>query len=336
MVSSLLSRYSLTVTNNYCPFEQPFVKVVKNKAYFKRFQVKFRRRRDAVTDYHARKRLVVQEKNKYNTPKYRVIVRITNKDIICQVAYARIEGDHIICAAYAHELPRYGVKVGLTNYAAAYCTGYLLARRLLKQLGLNELYKGNEEVNGEHYEVEDVDEGKGAFRAHLDVGLARTSTGARIFGALKGCADGGIEIPHSDRRFPGYDAESKSLNAEIHRKYIFGQHVADYMKHLMDEDENAYKKQFAQYIKLGITADEVEDIYKKAHAAIRANPDAVKKEAKKLPEGKRQKRWNRKRLTLADRKNKISQAKAKITKKLDKRAARDAAKAEAEGSGDDE
>lgn len=37
------------------------------------------------TDYFARKRLVVQDKNKYNTPKYRMIVRITNKDIITQV-----------------------------------------------------------------------------------------------------------------------------------------------------------------------------------------------------------------------------------------------------------
>ena len=47
-----------------------------------------------------------------------------------QIAYARIQGDVIICAAYAHELPRFGVKVGLTNYAAAYCTGLLLARRV--------------------------------------------------------------------------------------------------------------------------------------------------------------------------------------------------------------
>ena len=36
----------------------------------------------------------------------------------------------MLCAAYAHELPRYGVKVGLTNYSAAYCTGLLLARRV--------------------------------------------------------------------------------------------------------------------------------------------------------------------------------------------------------------
>lgn len=47
-----------------------------------------------------------------------------------QIAYAKLEGDVIVSAAYAHELPRYGIKVGLTNYAAAYCTGLLLARRV--------------------------------------------------------------------------------------------------------------------------------------------------------------------------------------------------------------
>lgn len=47
-----------------------------------------------------------------------------------KVAYSRIEGDRIVCAAYSHELPKYGVKVGLTNYASAYCTGLLLARRV--------------------------------------------------------------------------------------------------------------------------------------------------------------------------------------------------------------
>ena len=47
-----------------------------------------------------------------------------------QIAYARIEGDMIVCAAYSHELPKYGVAVGLTNYAAAYCTGLLVARRV--------------------------------------------------------------------------------------------------------------------------------------------------------------------------------------------------------------
>ena len=36
----------------------PFVKIVKNKAYFKRFQVKFRRRREGKTNDFACMRLV--------------------------------------------------------------------------------------------------------------------------------------------------------------------------------------------------------------------------------------------------------------------------------------
>lgn len=51
-------------------------------------------------------------------------------DDVFQIAYAKIEGDMIVCAAYSHELPKYGIPVGLTNYAAAYCTGLLLARRV--------------------------------------------------------------------------------------------------------------------------------------------------------------------------------------------------------------
>ncbi|CAL1530534.1 unnamed protein product [Lymnaea stagnalis] len=251
-----------------------FVKVIKNKAYFKRFQVKFKRRREGVTDYYARKRLIFQDKNKYNTPKYRMIVRFTNKDIICQIAYARIEGDVVVCAAYAHELPRYGVKVGLTNYAAAYCTGLLLARRLLKKFNLDQTYVGQVEANGEEYNVENVADAPGAFRAYLDVGLVRTTTGARVFGALKGAADGGIEIPHSTRRFPGYDKETKNYNAQIHRDHIFGKHVSNYMAYLQENDEEAYKRQFSQFLKNSVTGDKIEEMYKKAHAAIRADPEA--------------------------------------------------------------
>lgn len=87
------------------------MKVVKNKQYFKRYQVKFKRRREGKTDYYARKRLIFQDKNKYNTPKYRLIVRLSNRDITAQIAYSRIEGDRVVCAAYSRELPKYGVKV---------------------------------------------------------------------------------------------------------------------------------------------------------------------------------------------------------------------------------
>ena len=56
-----------------------YIKVLKTSAYSKRFQVKYRRRREGKTDYQARRRMVIQDKNKYNSPKYRMVVRITNK-----------------------------------------------------------------------------------------------------------------------------------------------------------------------------------------------------------------------------------------------------------------
>lgn len=61
----------------------------------------------------------------------------------------------------------------------------------------------------------------------------------------------------SVKRFPGYSAESKSYDAEVHRKHIFGGHVAEYMHKLQEGDEEAYQRQFSKYIKLGITADDV-------------------------------------------------------------------------------
>lgn len=94
-------------------------------------------------------------------------------------------------------------------------------------------------------------------RCYLDVGLSRTTTGARIFGAMKGAADGGLNIPHSTKRFPGYDAEAKKFDAEVHRKHILGIHVSEYMKELEESDPEAFKRQFSQYIKKGIVADQV-------------------------------------------------------------------------------
>ena len=76
-----------------------FIKIVKNKAYFMRLQTKFRRRRDGKTDYYARKRLIVQDKDKYNSPKYRLVARITSGKVIAQVIFATITGDKVFCQA---------------------------------------------------------------------------------------------------------------------------------------------------------------------------------------------------------------------------------------------
>jgi hypothetical protein len=86
-------------------------------------------------------------------------------------------------------------------------------------------------------QVLDGEDAPRPFKCYLDVGLKRTSTGSRVFGAMKGASDGGIFIPHSDKRFPGYDPESKELDAEVLKKYIYGGHIAEYMESLEEEDD---------------------------------------------------------------------------------------------------
>lgn len=288
----------------------PFVKAIKTKAYFKRFQVKYRRRREGKTDYYARKRLVVQAKNKYNSPKYRLVVRFTNTDIVAQIVYAKIQGDFVLTAAYSHELKRYGIKSGLTNWAAAYATGLLLARRTLTKLKLADRYNGVTEPDGTISIVEALEDENAPrpFKAFLDVGLKRTSTGSRVFAALKGASDGGIHIPHSENRFPGYDTEKK-LDPEVLRKYIYGGHVAEYMEYLEEEDEEKYKRQFSSYISAGVGSDGLEAMYKEAHALIRKDP-SFQATVKKVPaEGEKLKYAKKSRLNLKQRKNKILQKK---------------------------
>jgi len=264
----------------------PFVKVTKTKAYFKRYQVKYRRRREGKTDYRARKRLITQDKNKYNSPKYRLVVRITNTQVICQIAYAEIDGDKILAQATSKELPRYGLKVGLKNYAAAYCTGLLVGRRVLQKLGLDDTYEGNTEVDGEivktesngrAYYVDEVNDEKRPFRCYLDVGLHTTTTGNRVFGALKGAADAGLDIPHSEKRFPGYNREDKSYDAEVHRDRIFGVHVGDHMKELEEDDPDMLASHYANYIKEDVSGDDIEGLMEKVHAAIREDPSPAPK-----------------------------------------------------------
>ncbi|CAL6033708.1 Ribosomal_protein L5 [Hexamita inflata] len=249
-----------------------WIKVQKTRSYFSRFQVQFRRRRDCLTDYQQRQNLTVQDKDKYDAPKYRFVVRKSNKKITCQVVASRIGGDHVMAAAYSSELPEFGVKQGLTNYSAAYCTGLLCARRLLTKLGMENEYKGNKAVS-KFFQNEDL-ENKTSFRCFLDIGLARTTTGANVFGSLKGAVDGGLNIPYSGNRLAAgyFDKKTEKFNEAALADRIYGKHVSEYMTNLKSEDEETYKKQFSQYIKNGVEGASLKAMYEKAHDAIRAKP----------------------------------------------------------------
>ncbi len=262
-----------------------------------------------------------------------------------QIVYARLQGDFVLTAARSKELPRYGINHGLTNWSAgafrvlflrysdselvlAYATGLLCARRALTKLGLADKYEGVTEPDGTLTLTETLDEEDAPrpFKCFLDVGLKRTSTGSRVFGAMKGASDGGLFIPHSDKRFPGYDPESKELDAEVLKKYIYGGHVAEYMESLEEEDDERYafsffsrflltvyrfKKQFATYLADGVGSEDIEEIFTNAYAAIREDP-TFKPTEKSKDWASESKKFMSPKLTYDEKKARIAEKIAKF------------------------
>ncbi len=146
-----------------------------------RYFVPFRRRHEGKTDYYKRMALLSS-----GTP--RMVVRKTNRQIIVQLVVAEVEGDRTLVAAYSAELAGYGYEGPTASTPAAYLTGMLFAVKAMK-----EGYDG----------------------AILDIGLARAKPGARVFAALKGAVDGGLDVPYGESILP--DEER-----------LKGAHIAEY------------------------------------------------------------------------------------------------------------
>jgi len=286
-----------------------FVKVVKTKSYYKRYQTAPRRRREAKTDYHARRSMIQQDKNKYETKKYRFVVRKTNHKIICQVVTAHPNGDRIEYQAESTELKKFGLTAGLTNYAAAYATGLLLARRILKDKKMDTIYEGikGKDVDGDYLDMyrddgEHINEERRPFRCILDIGIYRATTGNRVFGALKGFSDGGVFIKHNHKRFPGFkvilptekgDKKKETFDPKVHKLKIFGNTINDYMNDFIAKRSTlkSNKVQFEQWEKC-LAANKVKtlpELYAKVHEAIRKAPERPSEALKKAREEKAKK-----------------------------------------------
>jgi len=90
---------------------------------------------------------------------------------------------------------------------------------------------------------------KRPFKAILDVGLTPPTTGNKVFGAMKGLSDGGVFIPHSNKRFPGFkvilpeekgDKKKETYDPEVHKAKIFGQDIEEYMEKLEKDSDRKY------------------------------------------------------------------------------------------------
>jgi large subunit ribosomal protein L18 len=165
------------------------------------YRVPFRRRREGKTNYRSRRALVLSK-----TP--RLIVRLTLKNTILQIAEAEAVGDKIVVSAHSRELAKkYGWLGSGGNVPSAYLTGLLC--------GYKAMAKGIETV-------------------FLDIGLHIPTKGSRIFAALKGVLDAGVEVPHSEDILPD---ESR----------ISGQHIAEYGSQL-SSDGGVYQRYFSKYL----------------------------------------------------------------------------------------
>jgi len=190
-----------------------------------RYRVPWRRRREGKTNYYKRLKLI-------KSGKPRLVVRKSNKYIIVQVAVPAIEGDKIIAAAHSRELvKKYGWNGGTGNTPAAYLTGLLAGLRAKE---------------------------KGVGEAVLDIGLHEPIKGARVFAALKGALDAGLEIPHSEEILPSEDR-------------IRGEHIAEWAKTLAEENPDFYKRQFADYLKRGLKPEDLPAHFDETRVRIEAS-----------------------------------------------------------------
>merc|ERR1712238_343681 len=128
-------------------------------------------------------------------------------------------------------------------------------------------FVGMAAADGKLWNISSTNPERRPFKAFLDVGLVRTTTGNRVFGALKGACDGGLNIPHKTKRFPGthitkaevvtnkrgkatdVEKSKTSFDASEHREHIFGIHVEEYYDMLKKDKPDQFRKQFSRWTK---------------------------------------------------------------------------------------
>ena len=172
-------------------------------AHGSRYKLAFKRRKEGKTDYNARLRLI-------GLDKLRMVVRITNNHTITQIIKVDPQGDETVVSAHSKELEGLGWMGSGKNTSAAYLTGYLCGKKALNE--------GIEEVT-------------------LDIGLKSSIKGSKVFAALKGAVDAGLNIPHNEVVLP---AEER----------INGEHIANYAQTLGEGELN---DKFSQYMERGLS-----------------------------------------------------------------------------------
>ncbi|MBR60433.1 MAG: 50S ribosomal protein L18 [Euryarchaeota archaeon] len=136
-----------------------------------RQRTSFRRRESGETDYRRRLKLL-------RSREMRAVVRVSNTRVTCQLVDWKSDGDRVILSCTGSDLvKRHGWPEDMSQKSvpASYLTGYALGKAAVTA---------------------------GHDSAVLDIGLSASTSGSRVFAALKGMVDAGMEIPHGDEIFP--------------------------------------------------------------------------------------------------------------------------------------
>jgi large subunit ribosomal protein L18 len=183
------------------------------------YRVPPRRRREGKTDYQARKALVLS-----GTP--RLVPRSTAKNVVVQIIAAKPQGDEVLAAAHSRELKKYGWKAPTGNVPAAYLTGLLCGLKA---------------------------EAKGVTEAVLDIGLVAPTKGSKVFAALGGVLDAGVDVPHDE--------------AKIVEERSEGKHIAEYGKSI-EGDPEVYSAKFSKYLEQKLAPEKLPEHFAKVKADI--------------------------------------------------------------------
>ncbi len=132
---------------------------------------RFNRRIRGQTDYQLRLRLL-------KSGITRAVIRRSNNNVLVQfVDFKNNSQDKILTSAKSVDLKKsFGFTLHTGNISAAYLTGFLAGKRLLK--------------TGHKSEV------------IIDLGLQKSMYGTRLFAAVKGIKDSGVNVKVSDVAFP--------------------------------------------------------------------------------------------------------------------------------------
>jgi large subunit ribosomal protein L18 len=153
----------------------------------------YRRRREGVTDYRARKKIIT-------TSVPLLAVRVSTKNVSAQFIKPKTVGDEVVSSAHSRNLKKLGWKGSTKSVPACYLLGLLAGKRA---------------------------KAKGIEQAYLYNGLSSFVNGSRVAALVKGVKDAGVDVPMSDEVAPSEDRitgkstadYAKSLLAEDKEKY---------------------------------------------------------------------------------------------------------------------